>query len=800
MSKQQDKPTHAALPGTNWALWRQVVLRAPGFPATGVELMTSPALAKAADRFNERERDGGDAKGDDWLLRYEAEFQAEMERLTARIIDLAGDQRFGLALAWQNHQIFDTAIAPMLRNKANGRVRRNSKQRQHEEVIANYWQRYCLKNDTIGFFGPSSWALLDPGASHTSLHTGEALIASSEIFFEPWVIDQLAQVIAAGPGMDAWLRPRKLPSVRVEKEQARRPACAPVDLTGTEVAVLRHCTGQKRACDIAAELVALAPAEDVYTTLSRLNGMRLITWKLEPPLSVYPERYLRRFLHQVGDPELAARGLERLERLEAARDAAQTASCGDPAGFVAALRNLDEVFRSTTGGSPSRHAGESYGGRTLIYHDARRNAEIVLGADFMAALEPLGLILDSARWLTFHLYSRLQKILIESATRMAACGNPVDLASFWSKCMLGIFRSGLAIIGELQHDFQRRWVDILQVPPGTRRVVRKYAALRDKVHAAFAAPHSGWSGGRYYSPDLLVAASGIDAINRGDFYIVLGEIHLAIATSRHNCFVTQHPSPGDLLDCLTTDFPGPRLLPVKPKEDNRQLTIRTQPALSRDMDFMVAQTVQTADPDRPRLLDAADLTVAPTPDGPVVTVSGGLSFPVIDVFAEIMTQIIMDSFALMPDSDYQPRITIDRLVVARETWRFEADKVDFVQLRDESARYAAARNWRHSMGLPGRAFVKAPGEMKPFYVDFDSVHSVNILAKSLRRLQERPPETPGGRVQFSELLPSADELWLTDASGHRYTSELRFVAVDQQGASTLSLGSLSLMLSGVREY
>jgi hypothetical protein len=165
-----------------------------------------------------------------------------------------------------------------------------------------------------------------------------------------------------------------------------------------------------------------------------------------------------------------------------------------------------------------------------------------------------------------------------------------------------------------------------------------------------------------------------------------------------------------------------------------------------------------------------------------------------------MTQIIMDSFALMPDSDYQPRITIDRLVVARETWRFEADKVDFVQLRDESARYAAARNWRHSMGLPGRAFVKAPGEMKPFYVDFDSVHSVNILAKSLRRLQERPPETPGGRVQFSELLPSADELWLTDASGHRYTSELRFVAVDQQGASTLSLGSLSLMLSGVREY
>jgi hypothetical protein len=31
----------------------------------------------------------------------------------------------------------------------------------------------------------------------------------------------------------------------------------------------------------------------------------------------------------------------------------------------------------------------------------------------------------------------------------------------------------------------------------------------------------------------MVAASGIDAINRGDFDIVLGEMHLAIPTCRH---------------------------------------------------------------------------------------------------------------------------------------------------------------------------------------------------------------------------------------------------------------------------
>src|SRR5258708_7702231 len=84
MAISESRPTHAVLPGTNWGLWRQVVVRAAGFPAPGVELINSPALARAADILNEREQDGGD--GDGRRLRYEAEFQAETERLAAQIL------------------------------------------------------------------------------------------------------------------------------------------------------------------------------------------------------------------------------------------------------------------------------------------------------------------------------------------------------------------------------------------------------------------------------------------------------------------------------------------------------------------------------------------------------------------------------------------------------------------------------------------------------------------------------------------------------------------------------------------
>jgi hypothetical protein len=73
-------------------------------------------------------------------------------------------------------------------------------------------------------------------------------------------------------------------------------------------------------------------------------------------------------------------------------------------------------------------------------------------------------------------------------------------------------------------------------------------------------------------------------------------------------------------------------------------------------------------------------------------------------------------------------------------------------------------------------FVKVPVEHKPFYVDFDSPIYVNIFTKMVRLTYE--DETGDGLVKMSEMFPSAEELWLHDAAGTRYTSELRFVGLD----------------------
>lgn len=774
--------THVALPGTQWSLWRQVVLRAPGFPAAGVDLLASPGLAAVADGLTEREADdAGQWSG------YRAIFEKEARRLSSAILELAGEPRLGLALAWQNHRIFATAIEPMLRNQASNVVRRNSKQRQHEELIANYWQRYCVKNDTIGFTGPVGWSLLDPDAPVSRLEPGEELIASSEVYFENWVIDRLAAAIAAEPGMNEWIPPRRLPFIRIAGQHATGPGGVAMDLTAAEAEVLSRCTGQVPAREIARDCAGVTPdaatEQDVYAIIARLRQRRLLTWKLDLPVSPHPERHLRRFLERVADPVLAEQARFRLDLLLAARDTAWSASRREPDGFVSSLRDLDETFIKVAGVPPSRRGGTTYGGRTLIYHDARRDVALTLGADFLAALRPLDLLLDSARWLSYHFAARMQERFTSIAARLSSGGAEPDLASFCFECMPVIARSAPEIVRELQHDFQRRWAAILRIPPDARRVRLDGATLRDAVREAFDAPHAGWASGRYCSPDLMISASDVDAVNRGDFEVILGETHLGIATSRHYCFVTQHPSPGDLLDCLAVDFPGPRLLPVVPKENRGRLTVRTSSALTRDMDFLVEVYAQTAVPGRPRLLNAADLTVSPGASGPVVRIPGGRTFPVIDVLAEMLLDVFMDSFELIPPAAHQPRITIDRLVVVREAWRFDAAHIGFARLRDEPARFAAGRRWRHAAGLPRQVFVKVTGEVKPFFVDFDSVVSVNILAKSLRRLQERPQGNPEVLVQFSEMLPDAHCLWLTDSAGGRYTSELRIVAVDQRPIS-----------------
>jgi hypothetical protein len=129
----------------------------------------------------------------------------------------------------------------------------------------------------------------------------------------------------------------------------------------------------------------------------------------------------------------------------------------------------------------------------------------------------------------------------------------------------------------------------------------------------------------------------------------------------------------------------------------------------------------------------------------------------------------VQTFKPFPVDGHGPRITFGRTVWRRETWN--------VPGTDAPMQPGAATEWARDRGLPRRVFALSPLEIKPIYVDFESPVLVRILCRQLRRLAA---DAPSRRMQFTEMLPGPEECWLEDEYGHRYTSELRLVAVDLQ--------------------
>ncbi|HMD25222.1 MAG TPA: lantibiotic dehydratase, partial [Streptosporangiaceae bacterium] len=155
------------LAGTTWSVWRDVCVRSAGFPADMMLAICDEPLARSADLIGAgligADLIGADLAGADpaGRLAYDKEYGEAAGRLSRAIAGTYADPVFQEAVTWQN-----PGLAQFLRDHDAGPdAARRSKQRQRELVIANYLQRYCLKNDTIGFFGPVGWASADSGAA-----------------------------------------------------------------------------------------------------------------------------------------------------------------------------------------------------------------------------------------------------------------------------------------------------------------------------------------------------------------------------------------------------------------------------------------------------------------------------------------------------------------------------------------------------------------------------------------------------------------------------------------------------------
>ena len=764
-------PRHRLVLGGGWAIWRAAELRSAGFPAAWIEGLADEALAGRAD-----EALGAGPPASGGAL---ADALSEARRdASRRLRGLALDPSFREAVTWQNRRAIHGSIESLLR-QPEGHT--SSKARRDELLVASYAQRYCCKNERAGFFGASAPARLVEHGPALAMVPGGGLIAGRATYLEPWAIDALADRLAADPELRPELVPRRMPAIRIEGTTLVHSGDRRTELPRVFARLVAACDGATPARRIAERLVAepdleLGSAEEVYELLDELVGERVVLWTLEVPTTGGPpERLLRAELERLAPSPARDRAFAALDTLERARDRV-AAAAGSAERLDEALDEIERTFVGLTGQDSVRNHGEAYAGRTIVGEDCVRDVEVAVGPPLLERLAgPLQLVLQSARWYT-HEIARRYRAAIDALYRELRGDGPaaVDYARVYAR-LPELFPAPDApdgIVAQVVAELHARWREVLGLEGGERRVERSADALRPAVLRAFAAPRPGWPAARHHSPDVLIAAGGVDAVNRGEYLAVLGEIHVGMCSLLVPAVPNAQGDPDAPFALRDLDLERPCVAPVWSRRRSRIDYYSRSP---RDFDVELAAARSW----RPRsqVLAVADLVldeVEREGEGEralvVRTRDGRAAFDVIAFLEHHLLATSFSEFALL-GGRRTPRVTVDGVVLVRERWVAEAADLAFAHARDADQRFLQARAWARSMGLPRRVFLKTPEETKPLFLDLASPTFVELAARMVRK---------AGVVSISEMLPDLGELWLADGEGRRYTSELRLVAVDPE--------------------
>lgn len=754
-----------------WGVWPDALLRSAGFPVEGLDALRMPACAAAAD---------GVLNGTGSEADFEGVFEAATVATAHALHDVAADPRFREAVSWQNPAAAAT-IDGIVRDGPD--ARRNERRRRREDLVGRYWQRYCLKNDTIGFYGPMAWVQLDAVGSGFDLSVGAAVERDRFAVLERWAVDGVAQALAADPEVRPWLPVAVPPHLFLIDEPAgaelRHPSRPPLRLTGPEAAVLARCDGTAPAARVAADLVAAGdfrdPA-DVLAVMDRLVERDALRWGLDLPWSVGALAGLGAAVRDIPDgsgQDTAAAAYEALVALRAG-----LAAAAGPEQVRAAIGALDAHVERVTGAAAQRGEGQTYVGRTTCHVEATRDVDLRVGRvvlDRIAA--PLGPLLAGARWLTARTAQVYGGLLADLHADLAqGRPEPVPFAELWFLALGSIFGASRPV-DRVVDEFVAGWSTVFglaDLPAGTSQVQLTATELAERVALQFPAARPGWTEAAIHSPDLHLLADSAEAIAAGDFTVVLGEVHIGFPAFDTSFFLLGHPEPDRLTDFTRADFPGGRVLPVFPADWPRN-TARNGRAFDGGADvhlgFVAAPGV---DPER--LLPVTALTVADGPGGLVARAPDGRTWPLIEMFAGLVGLHVFDAWKLTGSSGHTPRITVDDMVLARESWRLTAGETGLADVVGERPRYLAGRALRDRLGLPERVFVRVATEIKPFYVDFTSPLYVKALCTTIRAAVAA--EGPDVGVSLAELLPGPEHAWLPDAAGRRYCSELRLQVLD----------------------
>jgi len=669
-----------------------------------------------------------------------------------------------------------------------GAVTSPSKDRQGVLSCSMYLQRFCMKNDTASFFGPSFWGVIAPYA--------EAFLDFSfdptpkfrrAVFFTHWATNEIARWASKLPGAGSIIRPRPVPTMSLSNGRARGIKLAsdkwefvdvPCALPQGAEDVLTYANGEysvAELCQLFQAVGELLPG-GLEPLLDALVEANLIHASLEVPAGIFqPMEYIEKELRRASLREAHLIVTELLKL----RDAFQAE---DLEGRERVLALMNDLFRETTGKEATRGAGKFHADRSIIYEDATRNfSRFVIGRRLLNDILQLPAILDLLWKPTETDETLTHEAVVGWFRRRFPSQQRIPFLDYT--------RAFLEDRGELEPSFRKIAATAQDV---ARQIFRRLVPSEDILCEVvehdlcdierFTKDLGGrGSSGVMANPDILVAAKSYEALQAGNYQIILGELHADRELLSHSpvaCFLSQDGQ--ELLRHFVSRHYATAVWPdeivadvvrMHVRKTHAQLLLdgpdvetdglspkpRRQVLALKDLDVVLAAgLLRLYSP----LLDRfIRLTVARVPSGSLGRASPlkPFAFPTRD-----------GVLPLPHDISYSPRVVVGRIVLLRRMWRVLYDERYDPLARGHSGwqldLFVEVHRLKRDLRLPDRVFAKIEGERKPVFVDFSSYFLVHAFCKLWSQHQ--------GAVTLTEVYPDIDDSWLTDEEG-RYGCELR---------------------------
>jgi hypothetical protein len=689
---------------------------------------------------------------------YRRQFAATDLRMSQVAREVASEDRFRAAMAWQNSR----ALSLLTRHYHEVPVPGvDSRERKYRRLVASYAQRYAAKNEQVGFFGPVGWATI--AGTHARLRAGDDVVRAVHPYYEYWALDAIARQLArrAAPA----LAPRLSASARIGVEGLVLPDTElPLDAVQREF--LGALDGTLSASVLAQRYAGradtgLAEPAAVYALLAQLAANDVVDWQVPLPVTVRAERDLAAAMARLPGIEDLTLRWQALEGLRAGIAAAP------PAELPALIEAFEAAFAALADTSAHRLGGSAYAGRTPLYPDALRDLDLTLGEPIFTTLAPaLAPVLDGAQWFSQQLLEQYQAFAVATWRELRG-GGAVPLAELWSVLQQET-ETALAIGDDVVDQLQEKWREVLDIDEAARAQCFDPADVGARARAAFALAAPCWSGARFQSPDLMLAAASLEDFATGDWFAVLGEVHPCTNLMMQTVTGKLCPCLDEALAATARVQTEPELVPATARDARGH---RTAYSLELPHDVAIEHGGNRSWRDPAHVVHLADLQVIDYGHGPVVaTRDGAREWSLAQFIGPQLRSIGINRYKPLRVGAHLPRLRIGRLVLQRESWQIAVTALDFVRLHDRAQRLLALRRWARGLGLPRYCFYRIPGELKPYFLDLESPLFCDLFADGVRQA------AADGRVGISEMLPDPQQSWLTDGRGQRYTSELRMGA------------------------